>query len=140
MQLKPIYVPAPRLLGLLPPNNVGSAVGNHTLRKVTNMLRFIRFGIFSLLLITATIHIVLAYPLGLLGFYVIAAGFYMIAIAYANPFNRFNRNHVVSILRIWTIATLVLWLFLGDRALIAFLDKVTELFIIGLLWVEQRLA
>jgi hypothetical protein len=35
---------------------------------------------------------------------------------------------------------LVLWFILGDRSLIAFLDKVVELFIIGLLWVEQRLA
>ena len=96
------------------------------------MLRVVRLSIFFLILITATIHIVLAFPAGLLGFYLIAAGFYLIAIAYA--------NHVVLVLRIWTIATLVLWLVLGDRALIAFLDKVAELLIIGLLWVEQRLA
>ncbi len=104
------------------------------------MLRVVRLSIFFLILITATIHIVLAFPAGLLGFYLIAAGFYLIAIAYANPNHRFNRDHVVLVLRIWTIATLVLWLVLGDRALIAFLDKVAELLIIGLLWVEQRLA
>lgn len=104
------------------------------------MQRVIRLSIFFLVLITATIHLVLAFPAGLLGFYLIAAGFYLLAIAYANPGHRFNREHVVLVLRIWTIATLVLWLILGDRALIAFLDKVVELLIIGLLWVEQRLA
>jgi hypothetical protein len=108
--------------------------------KETSMQRIVRFSIFCLILITATIHIVLAYPAGLLGFYLNAAGFYLIAIAYANPGHRFNRDHVVFVLRSWTIATLALWLILGDRSLIAFLDKVAELFIIGLLWVEQRFA
>ncbi|NBU65761.1 MAG: hypothetical protein EBS29_14850 [Chloroflexia bacterium] len=104
------------------------------------MLRAVRLSIFILIVITATIHLFLAFPAGLLGFYLIATGFYLIAIAYANPRNYFNRERVVLVLRLWTIATLVLWLILGDRALIAFLDKVAELLIIGLLWVEQRLT
>ena len=104
------------------------------------MLRVVRLTIFCLILITATIHVFLAYPAGLLGFYVAAAGFFLLAIVYVNPAQRFNREHVVLVLRVWTIATLVLWFILGDRSLIAFLDKVVELLIIGLLWVEQRLA
>jgi hypothetical protein len=108
--------------------------------KEIAMLRVVRLTIFCLILITATIHIFLAYPAGLLGFYLAAAGFFLLAIVYVNPTRRFNRDHVVLVLRVWTIATLVLWFILGDRSLIAFLDKVVELLIIGLLWVEQRLA
>jgi hypothetical protein len=104
------------------------------LPKETSMQRVVRFSIFFLVLITATIHLFLAFPAGLLGFYLISAGFYLIAITYANPGHRFNRDHVVVALRIWTIATLVLWLLLGDRSLIAFLDKVADInywFVVG---------
>lgn len=104
------------------------------------MSNILRFTIFFLILVTATVHVVLALPTGILAFYLNAAGFYVLAFAYISPVQYFNRKHVVLVLYGYTIVTLVLWVILGDRSLVAYLDKVVELLIIGLLWVEQRLA
>ena len=59
--------------------------------KEIAMLRVVRLTIFCLILITATIHVVLAYPAGLLGFYIAAAGFFLLAIVYVNPTHRFTK-------------------------------------------------
>jgi hypothetical protein len=103
------------------------------------MHSMIRLGTMMLLVATAVIHVYLAIPAHLIGFYVNAIGYFILLGLYAAPTQRFPRERTVLIIRIWTVSTLVLWLVIGDRSLLAFADKIIELCILGLLWLEERI-
>jgi hypothetical protein len=104
------------------------------------MQKWVRFGIIVCIGTTALIHLALAIPAHLIGFYVNSLGFFGSLWCYVAPPRRIAREHIVFALRLWTTITLVLWLIIGDRSLIAFTDKVVELGLLGLLWLEERVG
>jgi len=104
------------------------------------MQKWVRFSIIVCVLTTALIHLTLAIPAHLIGFYINAIGFLVLLWWYITPPRQLAREQVVLALRIWTTITLVLWLIIGDRSLIAFIDKVVELSLLGLLWLEERVG
>lgn len=104
------------------------------------MQKWVRFSIIVCIVTTALIHLTLAIPAQLVGFYVNALGFFVLLWWYVAPPRHIARTQVVLLLRIWTTITLVLWLIIGDRSLVAFVDKVVELGLLGLLWLEERVG
>jgi hypothetical protein len=104
------------------------------------MQKWVRLSIVVCIVTTALIHLTLAVPAHLIGFYVNSAGFFVLLWWYIAPPRQLTREHVIFALRIWTTITLILWLIIGDRSLIAFIDKVVELGLLGLLWLEERVG
>jgi hypothetical protein len=100
---------------------------------------WVRIAVALALLATAGIHVWLALPTNLLMFYVNAAGFATLAILYVYPTSLITRPRVTQLIVVWTSATILFWLAIGERTLIAYLDKIIELAVLGLLWLEQKL-
>ncbi|MBM4414236.1 MAG: hypothetical protein FJ040_12430 [Chloroflexi bacterium] len=100
---------------------------------------WIRIAVALALLTTAGIHVWLALPTQLLMFYVNAAGFATLAILSVYPVSLISRPRVIQLTVIWTSATIIFWLAIGERTLIAYLDKIVELAVLGLLWLEHKL-
>lgn len=98
----------------------------------------VQIGIIVLTLATALIHIVLAIPQRLLMFYLNGVGYVALLVAlFAPPLPPFRR------LTRWTLLgyaalTVLLWVRLGERSLTAYIDKLIEVALIGMLWVEER--
>lgn len=103
------------------------------------MQKWIRGAVAFALLITAAIHVWLAIPTHLIMFYVNALGFGVLAVLTLVPTPSISRMRVTQLIRIWTSATIIFWLIIGERTLIAYFDKIIELAILGLLWLEQKL-
>jgi hypothetical protein len=102
------------------------------------MQTWIRGAVALALLTTAVVHIWLALPTNLLMFYVNGAGFAILAIIYLVPIAAIPRTRIIQLITIWTGATIIFWLIIGERTLIAYIDKGIELAIFGLLWLEQK--
>ncbi|MFN5060818.1 MAG: hypothetical protein ACK5GU_12970 [Chloroflexota bacterium] len=103
------------------------------------MQKWIRGAVAFALLTTAFIHVWLALPTNLLMFYVNGAGFAVLAFLYLYPIAAIPRTRIIQLITVWTSATILFWLVIGERTLIAYLDKIVELAILGLLWLEQKL-
>jgi hypothetical protein len=103
------------------------------------MQKWIRGAVALALLTTAVIHVWLALPTNLLMFYVNGIGFAILAMLYLFPHAAIPRTRVIQLITVWTGATIVFWLIIGERTLIAYLDKIVELAVLGLLWLEQKL-
>lgn len=103
------------------------------------MQKWIRGAVAFALLTTAAIHVWLAIPTHLIMFYVNAVGFIGLAALYTIGTPAIPRRRVVQVITVWTSATILFWLIIGERTLIAYLDKIIELAILGLLWLDQKL-
>lgn len=103
------------------------------------MQKWVRIAVAFALLVTAAIHVWLAIPSQLILFYVNAIGFTLFAILYVIPKSPIAPRRITQLIGIWTSATIIFWLIIGERTMIAYLDKVVELAILGLLWLEQKL-
>lgn len=103
------------------------------------MQKWIRGAVALTLLTTAAIHVWLALPTNLLMFYVNGLGFAVLAMLYLFPIAAIPRARVIQLITVWTGATIVFWLIIGERTLIAYLDKIVELAVLGFLWLEQKL-
>jgi len=103
------------------------------------MQKWLRGAVAFALLTTAIIHVWLALPTNLLMFYVNGVGFALLAYLYLVPVAAIPRQRVIQLITLWTSATILFWLVIGERTLIAYLDKIVELAILGLLWLEQKL-
>ena len=103
------------------------------------MQKWIRGAVAFTLLTTAAIHVWLAIPANLLMFYANGVGFAILAVLYLFPIAAIPRTRVIQLITVWTGITIVFWLIIGERTLIAYLDKIIELTILGLVWLEQKL-
>jgi hypothetical protein len=102
------------------------------------MQKWIRGAVALTLLTTAAIHVWLAIPTNLFMFYVNGAGFAILAMLYLFPIAAIPRTRILQLILLWTGATIVFWLIIGERTLIAYISKVIELAILGLLWLDQK--
>ena len=103
------------------------------------MKRLVRIGVLLCILVTASIHLYLAVTADLPMFYANAIGYIALGAAYTNIGIPVSRQRVTLVLQIYTILTIVLWLLFGAHTMIAYCDKVVEVVLVGLLWLEQRI-
>lgn len=100
----------------------------------------LQLGIVLLTLATATMHFVLIFPdvlfiLNALGYVTLLAALYL-PLAALTP----HRWLVRWLLMGYTALTIGLWLAIGQRDAYAYVNKLIEVALLGLLWVEQRRA
>ena len=99
----------------------------------------IRGGIVVLALATAIIHIVLAVPLTLIGFYLNGLGYTGLVVAFLLPQLHLFRSQIRWLLMGYTALTILLWIVLGQPYnTIGYVDKAIEVALLGLLWLDQR--
>jgi hypothetical protein len=102
-------------------------------------LTAVRLAIVALALATAIIHIVLAVPLSMVGFYLNGLGYIALAAALYLPPLRRHRRLLRWLLMGYTALTIVLWLLIGrPYTAIGYVDKAIELGLLALLWVDHR--
>ncbi|MGQ9548175.1 MAG: hypothetical protein ACUVSY_02640 [Roseiflexus sp.] len=98
----------------------------------------VQVGVVLLALATAIIHIVLALPTNLIMFYLNGAGYIGLTAALYLPQLAAYRRSLRWVLIAYTAITVVGWAIVGERSLIAYLDKLIEVALIGLLALEAR--
>jgi hypothetical protein len=104
-------------------------------------LGYLQYAIIGLTLATAAVHFALAPKAGWLfwlngiGYLVLLGLLYWPAPGLA-PF----RSLVRWIFITYTIITIVAWITFGVRSSIAYLDKIIEVLLVGLLWFEGQVA
>ncbi|WP_288089424.1 hypothetical protein [Roseiflexus sp.] len=98
----------------------------------------LQIGIILLALATAIIHIVLALPTNLIMFYLNGLGYIGLAAALYLPQLAAYRRTIRWTLIGFTAVTIIGWVVFGERSLIAYMDKLIEVVLIGLLVVEMR--
>ena len=99
----------------------------------------LRGGIVVLALATAIIHIVLAVPLNLIGFYLNGVGYIVLAAALCLPQAGRYRRPIRWLFMGYTALTIVLWIVLGwPYTAIGYIDKAIEIALLGLLSVDHR--
>ena len=99
----------------------------------------LRGGIVVLALATAIIHIVLAIPLTLIGFYLNGLGYVGLAVALVLPQLHRYRHQIRWLFMGYTVLTIVLWIVLGwPYTAIGYIDKAIEVALLGLLWADHR--
>lgn len=106
-------------------------------------LNSIAYGVIGLTSITVFIHLYLSlqfsdgsgrvFLLNAIGYLLL-----LVAIYVPMPFLARYRSLACWLLIAYTALTLVLWIFIGARSLIAYVDKVVELALIFLVWLETR--
>jgi hypothetical protein len=102
-------------------------------------LTLLRGGMVVLALATAIIHIVLAVPLSLIGFYLNGVGYMVLAATLCLPQAGRYRRPVRWVFMGYTSLTIVLWIVLGwPYTTIGYIDKAIEIALLGLLWVDHR--
>ena len=100
----------------------------------------LRLGVVVLTLATAMIHLYLGLSAGLglfvlngLGYLALLAALYA-PIPRLAPYGNVVRRAFVA----YTALTVVLWILIGERNLIGYLDKIVEIALIALLLLERR--
>jgi hypothetical protein len=102
------------------------------------MAMVVRLGIIALASATALIHIVLAIPLSMVGFYLNGLGYLaLVAALYLPRFARYRRV-LRWVLMGYTGLTIILWAVLGrPYTTIGYLDKAIELGLLTVLWFDR---
>jgi hypothetical protein len=108
------------------------------MKAANTQLGPLQVGIILLTLITAVIHFMLVFPstlfiLNALGYLALVAALYL-----PIPQLRAYRHLARWALMGYTALTVVLWVVMGSRIPIAYVAKVDELVLIGLLWLDSR--
>lgn len=108
------------------------------MKQASVQLGSMQWGIILLTVATAAIHIALLFPLFILnglGYLALLAALYL-------PIRQLTsyRHPVRWVLLGYTALTVVLWVIIGQRDLVAYVDKVIEVVLIVLLWLESRQA
>lgn len=98
----------------------------------------LQMGILLLALATAIIHLVLAIPENMIMFYLNGLGYLGLTAAYLLPQFKQWRGLVRWALMGFAAVTVIGWVAIGMRVPIAYVDKIIELALIGLLWVDGR--
>ncbi len=97
-----------------------------------------QIGIILLALATAVIHIILAIPENMVMFYLNGVGYLALTAALYLPQFERMRGKVRWALIGYTAVTVIGWVAFGERNPVAYIDKIIELALIALLWVEGR--
>lgn len=104
----------------------------------------VQIGIVMMTLITAAIHLYLVQVLianGMSGTMFMLNGLgYMgllVALFLPLPILRHYRSLIRYLFIGYTILTIVLWLILGSREMIAYIDKLAEVILVALLWLDR---
>jgi len=95
-------------------------------------------AIILLALATAVIHIMLAIPSNMIMFYLNGAGYLLLTVALFLPQLKSMRATVRWALIAFTAVTVLGWVAIGNRNTIAYLDKLIEVALIALLWLDGR--
>ena len=100
----------------------------------------IRLGIIVLTVATAAIHLYLGLFAGLTLFILNGLGYLALLIALYAPIPPLEpyKNVARWVLIAYAALTVVLWIVIGERSLIGYLDKLIEASLITLLLLEQR--
>lgn len=98
----------------------------------------LQIAIILLTAATAIIHIVLAVPETLVMFYLNGLGYLTLVIALYLPQLKQYQKTTRWILIAYTAVTVLAWVFVGERNMIAYIDKLIEVTLIALLWIESR--
>lgn len=99
----------------------------------------VRLGIVALALATAAIHVLLAVPLSMVGFYLNGAGYVaLLGALYLPPLAPYRRP-LRWLLMGYTALTIILWALIGrPYTTIGYIDKAIELALVVLLWIDLR--
>lgn len=98
----------------------------------------LQIGIILLATATALVHIVLALPANLIMFYLNGLGYIGLAAALYLPQFAAYRRIIRWTLIGFTGVTIAGWAIFGERSLIAYIDKIIEAALIGLLAIDMR--
>jgi hypothetical protein len=105
-----------------------------------NRFGALQIGIILLALATAAIHLFLALtsPIPLPMFILNGIGYLALVTALYLPQLRRYQSIIRWILIIYTAFTVIAWVFLGARSAVGYIDKVIEIALIVLLFIEGR--
>ncbi len=100
----------------------------------------LQVGIILLALATAVMHFLLIFPdvlfiLNALGYVTLLAALYL-PLPFLAAYRHWSRWALLG----YTALTVVLWVAIGQRDMYAYINKVIELLLIVLLWLEDRQA
>lgn len=98
----------------------------------------VQVGILLLALGTAFIHIVLAIPQNLIMFYLNGVGYIGLALALLLPQFKQYRGLIRYALMAFTLVTILAWAAFGMRTTVAYIDKIIEVALLVLLWLDRR--
>lgn len=98
----------------------------------------LQIGVMLLATATALIHIVLALPTNLIMFYLNGLGYIGLAAALYLPQFAAYRRIIRWTLIGFTAVTIAGWAIFGERSLVAYIDKLIEAALIGLLVIDIR--
>lgn len=99
----------------------------------------VRFGIIALASATALIHIALAIPLTMVGFYLNGLGYLTLVAALYLPTLAHYRRALRWALIGYTSLTVILWVVIGRPYTVnGYIDKAIELGLLTLLWIDDR--
>jgi hypothetical protein len=99
----------------------------------------VRFGIAVLTLATAAIHIALAVPLTMIGFYLNGVGYVALLGGLYLPSLAPYRRPLRWLLMAYTALTIILWALIGrPYTTIGYVDKAIEVALLALLWIDHR--
>ncbi len=106
----------------------------------TTTLGPLQYGIILLTVATAAIHFSLLFPDPL--FILNGLGYLALLLALYLPLSALEsyRHLIRWTLLAYTAVTVVLWIFIGSRVPIAYIDKAIEVALIVLLWLEGQRA
>lgn len=108
------------------------------MNQARSELGLLQIGIILLTIVTAVVHLTLVFPsvlfiLNGLGYLTLLAALYL-PIPQLTPY----RNLIRWVLLGYTALTIVLWVIMGSRILVGYVDKALEVVLVILLWLESR--
>ncbi|MCB9138364.1 MAG: hypothetical protein H6642_08465 [Caldilineaceae bacterium] len=106
---------------------------------MSRRLGTLQYGIIALTVATALIHLALAPKAGSL-FWLNGLGYLglLILLFFPSPALTPYRSIIRWALIVFTIVTIVAWVSFGTRSPLAYLDKVIEVVLVGLLWLDGQ--
>ncbi len=107
------------------------------MQKTQPLFGPIQAGILLLAIATAAIHIYLAIPENLTMFYLNGLGYIVLALALLIPQFKPYRGLIRYALMAFTLITIIGWVAIGMRTPIAYLDKIIEIALLVLLWLDR---
>lgn len=107
------------------------------MQKTQSAFGTIQIGILFLALATAAIHIYLALPENLTMFYLNGLGYIVLTVALFLPQLKPYRNLIRYALMAFTLVTILGWAAIGMRTPIAYIDKIIEVALLVLLWLDR---
>ncbi len=107
------------------------------MQKAETSMGPIQLGILLLALATGLIHIVLAIPENMIMFYLNGAGYILLVLALFLPQLKQYRNLIRYALMAFTLVTVLAWVAIGMRTPIAYVDKIIEVALLALLWMDR---